>query len=316
MKCVSIVIPAYNEAGRLAASLPNLRERLRLDQRVELIVVDDGSTDATAEIALEHLRDWPESKLVRLPWNGGKGSAVRAGVSMAGGDAVVFMDADLSADVADLPQLIRALEHADIALGSRQVAGSKASYDRSLRRVTSKLFNDVACAIVGIAASDTQCGFKAFRTPVAKMLFHLSEIDGFAFDVELLALAELLGFRVVEVPVGWQEASGSRVRPIRDALLMLRDVVRTRRRCSRAAREARVREWLTAPNGPGPVAVGTAPPARDPHPPAPCAQRAAAPELIIDLREHAPARPHPELPARPHAVHLAGVPAAVDHHAR
>lgn len=312
MECVSIVIPAYNEAGRLAASLPTLRERIRLEERVELIIVDDGSTDATAQVALEHLRDWPDSALVRLPWNQGKGSAVRAGVSMARGDAVVFMDADLSADVADLPQLVRALEHADIALGSRQVAGSRASYDRSMRRVTSKVFNDVACAIAGIAASDTQCGFKAFRTPVAKMLFHLSEIDGFAFDVELLALAELLGFRVVEVPVGWQEASGSRVRPLRDALVMLRDIVRTRRRCARAARDVNVADWAaqTAVLGPSVSKTSGA------HTPAPCAQRADAPELVIDLRDAVAPRPPAELVGRPHAVHLAGVSSALEHRGR
>ncbi|MCX7621466.1 MAG: glycosyltransferase family 2 protein [Acidimicrobiales bacterium] len=311
---MSIVIPAYNEAGRLAASLPGLRDRIALSARVELIVVDDGSEDATAEVALEHLRDWPASKLVRLPWNQGKGAAVRAGVSLATGDAVVFMDADLSADLADLPQLLKALNHADIAVGSRQVAGSCATYDRRLRRVTSKVFNDVACAIAGIAVSDTQCGFKAFRMPAAKLLFHLSQVDGFAFDVEVLVLADLLGFRVVEVPVGWQEAAGSRVRPWRDALWMLRDILLARRRCVRAARGANLNEWVSEPRTIGPPVAK----ANGAHTPVPCAQRAGAPELVIDLRDPASTagRSRADVLVRSHSVHLASVPAALDHHGR
>ncbi len=274
MQNVSIVIPAYNEAVRLAVSLPALEAGLRLYQPIEVIVVDDGSTDATSQVAIEMLAGWPSATVVRLPWNGGKGAAVRAGVAVATGDVLVFMDADLSADIADLPRLVASLEHADIALGSRAVAGSNAVYDKSLRRFTSKVFNDLACGIAGISASDTQCGFKAFRTPVAKMLFHLCEVDGFAFDVEVLALADLLGYRAVEVAVGWREDAGSKVDPIRDARRMLSDVVRIRRRCSQLS--------STLVHRP----TGAAVPDDDVEAaPQPCAQLPLGPQLVIDLTE-------------------------------
>jgi len=225
---VSIVIPAYNEADRFAVSLPRLRSALEANPTLEVIVVDDGSTDATVDVVLDHLGGWPATKLVRLPWNGGKGAAVKAGVGVASGGITCFMDADLSADLADLPRLLNALDEADIALGSRTIAGSRAMYETPFRRVTSKAFNAVVCGVAGVIAADTQCGFKAFRTPAAKLLFHLAKVDGFAFDVEVLLLAQLLGYRIAEVPVGWTEAQGSKVHPLRDPTRMLRDVFKTR----------------------------------------------------------------------------------------
>src|SRR3954452_18572502 len=143
-EATSIVIPAYNEAGRFNRSLPRLREELSELRDLEVIVVDDGSTDDTAQVAMSHLWGWDQAKVVRLPWNQGKGAAVKAGVAVASGEYLVFMDADLSADLADLPELVAALDRADIALGSRSVAGSRAVYDSTLRRVQSKLFNGVA----------------------------------------------------------------------------------------------------------------------------------------------------------------------------
>lgn len=244
---VSIVIPAYNEAVRFTTSLPRLRAAFERDPGIEVIIVDDGSTDTTADVVAAQFGGWGAAKLVRLPWNGGKGAAVKAGVAVARGDITCFMDADLSADLDDFPRLIRALDGADIALGSRSIAGSNAVYENTMRRVTSKVFNAAVCGVARVIASDTQCGFKAFRTPVAKLLFHLSEVEGFAFDVEVLALAQLLGYRIVEVPVAWVEAEGSKVRPL-DPARMLFDVIKTRRRCDRAERARRRGPGTAAPN--------------------------------------------------------------------
>jgi len=230
---LSLIIPAYNEASHLHETLPRLRKEYLTDPSVELIVVDDGSTDGTAEVVERHIENWPTARLIRLPWNQGKGSAIKAGMALARGKRVIFMDADLSADIADVPRLAAALDHADVAIGSRSIAGSRVIYNqrRSIRKIQSKFFNGVACAMVDIVASDTQCGFKAFRADAGKMLFHLCEGKGFAFDVEVLALAQLLQLRVTEVPVDWVESVGTTVRPVRDPFLMMRDLLRTRRRC-------------------------------------------------------------------------------------
>ncbi len=230
---VSLIIPAYNEARRLRNTIPRLRSEFEGARDVEVVFVDDGSRDGTPEVIESHIRGWSNARLIRIPWNQGKGGAVKAGVGMARGDRLVFMDADLSADLADLPRLVVALDDADVVLGSRSIAGARVTYaqDRTIRKAQSKIFNGVACAMAGVLASDTQCGFKAFRADSAKLLFHLVEGKGFAFDVEVLALAQLLELRIVEVPVHWVEAEGTTVRPVRDPLIMLRDLLRTRRRC-------------------------------------------------------------------------------------
>jgi glycosyltransferase involved in cell wall biosynthesis len=233
---VSIIIPAYNDAGNLARTLPMLRLEFGQSRDVEVIVVDDGSRDHTAELVEAHLRGWAGAKLVKLPWNQGKGSAVKAGVGIAQGERFVFMDADLSADLADLPRLIGALDNADVAVGSRSIAGSRIEYQQPMRQFQSKFFNSVACVLTKVVASDTQCGFKAFRADAGKLLFHLTEGKGFAFDVEVLALAQLLDLRVVEVPIHWVDVSGTKVRMVRDPVLMVRDIMRTRARCRRIER--------------------------------------------------------------------------------
>jgi glycosyltransferase involved in cell wall biosynthesis len=233
---VSLIIPTYNDAANLARTLPILRSEFGHSHDVELIVVDDGSRDHSAELISAHLRDFAEARLISLPWNQGKGSAVKAGVNAVRGERFVFMDADLSADIADLPRLLSALNDADVAIGSRSIAGSRVDYQQPMRQFQSKFFNSVACVLTHVVASDTQCGFKAFRTEPGKLLFHLTEGKGFAFDVEVLALAQLLDMRIVEVPIHWVDVSGTSVRAVRDPFLMVRDIMRTRRRCKNIER--------------------------------------------------------------------------------
>jgi arabinofuranan 3-O-arabinosyltransferase len=235
---VTVVIPAFNEARRLPISLPVLSHALRTLPlpSTEVIVVDDGSIDDTARIAAELLRDVPNSRVISLSCNAGKGAAVRAGVEAATGEAIVFMDADLASDIADLPALLAALEHAEVALGSRRL-GPDVNRDL-VRRLGSSAFNWIARSLVPLDVADTQCGFKAFRRAEAKILFGLSRVSGFAFDVEVLAIARSLGYRIAEVPVRWEEKPDGTFRAARHTPGMLADLVRARRHVVRAGRQA------------------------------------------------------------------------------
>jgi len=247
---LSVVVPAYNEARRLTTSLPPLLDMVS-DINAELIVVDDGSDDETAGVAAAHLTGVPGAKLVRLNLNSGKGAAVRAGVAHARGRSIVFMDADLATDLNDLPALLDALESADVAIGSRVIEGATVSGASTARARMGRTFNKVARVVTGLGLGDTQCGFKAFRAPVAQLLFHLGVVDGFAFDVEILALARRMGYRVAEVPVHWHAVEDSRVDVLRDPARMVRDVLLTQARW----RRTRMLAVLRALEGDGVVGV-------------------------------------------------------------
>jgi glycosyltransferase involved in cell wall biosynthesis len=232
---VSIIVPAYNEATRLPEALPQLVEAARaLDS--ELIVVDDGSTDDTGEVASEllggsELLDGTGRHLVlRHDGNHGKGAAVRTGVAQARGQKIVFMDADLAADLSHLPELLEALERSHLAIGSRAAPGAVTTGATRGRAYMGWAFNHWARAVTGAPLDDFQCGFKAFRAPAAKLLFDLCHVDGYAFDVEILALAHRFGYGMVEIPVRWHAVPGGHVRPARDAPTMAVSVVRSRLR--------------------------------------------------------------------------------------
>jgi dolichyl-phosphate beta-glucosyltransferase len=230
-RSVSIVVPAFNEAGRLPDGLVRLKVALAtLHLAAQVIVVDDGSSDGTADVARAGLAAFPGAVVLRLPDNCGKGAAVRAGVAVARHDTVVFMDADMSSDPADLGRLLAELEWADIAIGSRSAAGAVVEGVSGRRQIMGVAFNWLARRAAGIDLRDTQCGFKAFRQPAASHLFGRSSVDGFAFDVEVLALAAELGYRVAEVPIHWQASKGSRVRAVRDSVVMTLEMLRLARR--------------------------------------------------------------------------------------
>jgi glycosyltransferase involved in cell wall biosynthesis len=233
---VSVIVPAFNEERRLPRSVPALLGLARTEG-VELILVDDGSSDATRRVAFAELGRCDSFRLVSLPRHLGKGAAVRAGVARARGDAIAFMDADLATDVSALSSLLAALRDSDVAVGSRALPGSVVEAARWHRTYGGRLFNGVTRSLTGLTFDDTQCGFKAFRAPAARALFQRCRIDGFAFDVEILAIARSLGLRVTEVPVRWFDMNGSHVRPIRDPVIMLRDVavVATRWRHDRSS---------------------------------------------------------------------------------
>lgn len=225
-----MVVPAFGEERRIAATVTTLRTvlgRVVADGGLEVIVVDDGSADATATRAAAAGAD----RVIRLPVNQGKGAAVRAGSLAATGSAVVFTDADLSYPPSQVVRLLDEVERGwDVVVGNRHHADTLTSVGSGrLREVSGRVFNLVTRLVLARPFGDTQCGLKGFHIDAAGVLFALARVDGFAFDVELLWLAGHRGLAVEEVPVELDSAEGSTVRLSVDALRMVRDLVRIRR---------------------------------------------------------------------------------------
>jgi glycosyltransferase involved in cell wall biosynthesis len=226
---LSIVIPAYNERERLTLSLPAIDAYLRttgLD--AEILVVDDGSTDSTAEVA-ERLVFGREHRVMSLPVNQGKGAAVRRGVLAARGEWVLISDADLSTPIDEYDRLaaIARTENLDVVIGSRALPGSRVEVSQHIvRQVLGEVFNAILRRVTGLPYRDTQCGFKLLRRSRVEAVFAEMVIDGFAFDVELLYLCARRGLRVREVPVTWRNSPRSTVSIIGSPPKMLFDLIR------------------------------------------------------------------------------------------
>jgi glycosyltransferase involved in cell wall biosynthesis len=231
----SIVIPCFNEAVRIGKTL-----RATLDYLAdatpdsELIVVNDGSTDATGSIAREVFADTKiATRLLENFPNRGKGAAVRSGLLAAQKPIGLFSDADLSTPLAETPKLIAPIAHdeVDIAFGSRALDRSLIGIRQPWRReYAGRVFNLLVRVATGLPFWDTQCGFKAFRMNACRPIIEAARIDGFAFDVELLYLAQRAGLRIREIPLRWNHAEGSKVRFFHDSLGMLREVIALRAR--------------------------------------------------------------------------------------
>jgi glycosyltransferase involved in cell wall biosynthesis len=239
---LSIVLPCLDEAERLPGTLATYLAHFPPGRsEVELIVVDDGSTDGTTVIADQIAAADPRVLVVRTTHNHGKGYAVRTGIQAAQGELVVFTDADGSYSPEQLERVVAALAAAPVAIGAR--LGSQAGAGPPLRRLASRVFNRVMRRLLGLPFSDTQCGLKGFRRDAAEAVFRRARVDGFAFDAEALLVARRLGIEVVEVPVRAEERQGSRVRLGGDAVAMLGDVWRVRRAAAAGAYdETRVRD--------------------------------------------------------------------------
>jgi dolichyl-phosphate beta-glucosyltransferase len=230
---LSLVIPAFNEALRLEAGFARLMHAIETGgisaQTTEFILVDDGSTDGTAACARSLFSALPHANILRLDTNAGKGAAVRAGVAAATGPRVIFADADMAIDPTQTPQFVEALESADLAIGSRADSGASVDRPSLSRSVMNKTFNGLVNVVTRVSLNDTQCGFKAFRAPSAKLLFHCTVTERMAFDVEMLLLARRLGLKINQVPVQWLRVKGSHVSPLKDTFSMVYDVLRVRR---------------------------------------------------------------------------------------
>jgi dolichyl-phosphate beta-glucosyltransferase len=234
---VSIVIPAYNEERRLPASLDAVLKYLQARQFSfsEVLVVDDGSSDGTAECVRQYAAGHPGVRLLSNPGNRGKGYSVKHGMLEAKGEWVLFTDADLSAPIEELDVLLREAERqgALVAIGSRAVDRSMVGvHQPAMREYAGRIFNQVMRLITGLSFQDTQCGFKLYHSTAVRQIFPRQQLDGFGADVEDLFIAKLLSIKSIELPVRWNNVEGTKVSllhgldsfldPIRIRLLQLR----------------------------------------------------------------------------------------------
>ena len=227
----SIVIPAYNEGARLGASLEKVLAYVHAQGwDAEVIVVNDGSRDNTAEIIRTFARKDPMVKLLENPGNRGKGYSVRNGMLHAEGRFIVFSDADLSSPIEEAPKLLNALQAgADIAIGSRWLRAETQTQRQPLhRQIFGRIFNLLLRISLGLQFADTQCGFKAFKRTAAQAIFPLQKIERWGFDPEILFLARKLGFKVQEIPVAWGHSGGARINPVVDGAKMFQEMLRVR----------------------------------------------------------------------------------------
>jgi glycosyltransferase involved in cell wall biosynthesis len=227
----SIVLPAYNESERIATTIEKISVfAAQHGWQTEIIVVNDGSTDDTAEVVRRCAMTCPGVRLLQNPGNRGKGYSVRHGMLEAQGEVLLFSDADLSSPIAEAEKLFAAIEAgADVAIGSRWLKTDLQLRRQPLhRQLLGRLFNLALRLTLGLQFQDTQCGFKAFTRPAAHALFSLQKIERWGFDPELLYLAKRLHLRVDEVPVAWAHREGTRINPLRDGMRMVGEMLQIR----------------------------------------------------------------------------------------
>jgi glycosyltransferase involved in cell wall biosynthesis len=226
---LSVVIPAYNEAHRILDTLGQVIRFLgSRSYSWEVVIVDDGSTDGTAELVSDFASRCGNLRLVRLPHRG-KGWAVKHGMLDSAGCYCFLCDADLSMPIEQVERFLPPqLDGVDIAIGSREAPGSRRIGEPARRHTMGRLFNSLVRFLAVPGLDDTQCGFKCFRGQVVAELFQQQTLDGFAFDVELLFLARRSGMKIREVSIDWYYREQSKVRPLQDAYAMTRDLLRIR----------------------------------------------------------------------------------------
>ena len=231
---ISIIIPCYNEAARLPATLKSFDDFLAgnptvlpLDQ-VELLIVDNNSNDGTRALAAEFARAHGYARVITEARKG-KGAAVRAGVLAGRGRWLMFCDADSAMPFSELPKFLPPVRtNYDVAIGSREAQGSVRYNEPASRHLQGRLASWLTKMVLGLPFEDTQCGYKSFERNAAQKIFALQTIDGFGFDFEILYIARQLGYAVQEVPINWYHQPGSTVRPVIDTIKVLNELWKVR----------------------------------------------------------------------------------------
>lgn len=227
----SIILPAFNESARIGPSLQKAVDFVRQNQwNVEIVVVNDGSRDNTAEVVRGFMSQAPEIRLLENPGNRGKGYSVRNGMLNARGDILLFSDADFSSPIGEAVKLIGAIEDgADVAFGSRWLLAETQTKRQSLlRQFVGRAYNLLMRLTLGLPYRDTQCGFKAFTRQAAATIFTRQQIEGWGFDPEILFIARKFGLKMAEVPVEWANDDRSKINPIVDGVKMFVELLTIR----------------------------------------------------------------------------------------
>jgi len=226
---LSIVIPAYNEERRLPDSLTQIANFVSTQSYpVEVIVVNNNSSDATPQIAEDFAAGYSYARVLHEPRQG-KGAAVKAGMLAAQGEHLFICDADLSMPIEEVNKLLPpALNSYDVAIASREAPGAQRVDEPEYRHLMGRVFNFIVRLLAIPKIQDTQCGFKVFRRAVAREVFPLQTIDGWGFDVEVLFIALQRGYKLVEVPITWYYRPQTKINPLRDSINMFTEVMRVR----------------------------------------------------------------------------------------
>jgi dolichyl-phosphate beta-glucosyltransferase len=228
---LSIIIPSFNEELRLPGSLELIAAYINASGRsTEVLVVDDGSTDRTVEVAGAFSDRIPSLRILKNGENYGKGYSVNYGMTEARGEHVLFTDADLSAPIEEADKLLSALDEYDVAIGSRAMNRKLIDVHESrFREFAGIIFNRIVRLVLWLPFVDTQCGFKAFRRERCRIIFEQQRIARFGFDPELLYLARHHGLRSIEIPVRWSHSPATKINMLRDSVQMFLDVFTIRR---------------------------------------------------------------------------------------
>lgn len=226
---LSIIIPAYNEANRLPQTLRQVFDFLSSeDYSAEVIIVENGSSDNTYALAQKLTATYPNLRVLHNEV-AGKGKAVKRGMLEARGKYRIFCDADLSMPVTEIPRFIPPQLDDDIVIASREVEGAIRYNEPEFRHFTGRIFNFLIRALTLPKLHDTQCGFKSFRAEIAEDLFSRQSIEGWAFDVEILYIAKLRGYKVTELPIPWHYNAESKINVLRDSFRMFLDLLKIRK---------------------------------------------------------------------------------------